>query len=170
MVGQRGSGSLFGGARIAVVGSGILLAVILALAGCSVASPKSSPAPATSGVPGAVPTSTSTPVPAYDPTGNASANLAYFVAIGHAKFSDHPDITGRTIVDDLVAAGFDKKAMEITPDKTSIGLQAWNIEFSVKLNGTCLIGQAGNVSFHAFATTVLASGHCLIGKTRKIDW
>jgi hypothetical protein len=97
-------------------------------------------------------------------------NLAYFNAIGRTKIGNHPSIQGKAIVDDLVAAGFDKKAMEITPDKTSIGLAAWNIEFSVKLNGTCLIGQAGNVGFNSFAAPLLASGKCLVGTTRKIDW
>jgi hypothetical protein len=152
-----------------VVGAAAALAV--ALTGCtpSAAAPNT-PRPS---VPAVSPSSTpSTPVaaPTYDPKGTASQNLAYFNVIGRTKIGNHPSIQGKAIVDDLVAAGFDKKAMEITPDKTSIGLAAWNIEFSVKINRTCLIGQAGNVGFNSFAAPLLASGKCLVGTTRKIDW
>jgi len=145
----------------------------LLLAGC-VAAPAPAPGPTTSvaasGSPTPAPTTTPVGAPVLQPDADAAANLPYFNVIGRAKFAKHPNITGRTIIDDLVAAGFVKKDMEITPDKTSIGLQAWNIEFSVKMKGTCLIGQAGNVSFHSFAAPLLASGKCLIGQTRKIDW
>lgn len=158
------------GARGVAV-AGVTAVVALTLAGCVLAAP--------SGVAGGDPTS-STPdptgtgspsgPPTYNAKGNAAANLAYFKLVGGKKIGPHPSITGKTIVKDLVAAGFDKKAMEITPDKTSIGLTAWNIEFSVKMNKTCLIGQAGNVGFNAFAAPLLASGKCLVGTTRKIDW
>jgi hypothetical protein len=60
--------------------------------------------------------------------------------------------------------------MEVTPDKTSIGLAAWNIEFSVKFGTSCLLGQAGNVGFQSAVVPVLATGKCLIGQTRAITW
>ena len=153
-----------------IIAACFALTAALALAGCS-----GDDAPVVSGaIPGANPTSTGSAVPnpiaTFDPKGNANDNLAYFEKIGGEKIGKHPNIKGKTIVNDLVAAGFDKAEMEITPDKTSIGLTAWNIEFSVRMKGTCLIGQAGNVGFNATVQPILATGKCLIGATRKIDW
>ena len=153
----------------ALVASTLALAAIFALAACE------DDAPVVQGpIPGATPsptgTATASPTAAFDPNGDANDNLAYFEKIGGEKIGSHPNITGRKIVDDLVAAGFSKSEMEITPDKTSIGLKAWNIEFSIRMKGTCLIGQAGNVGFNATVQPLLSTGKCLIGTTRKIDW
>jgi hypothetical protein len=157
------------GPRLAV---GVLLLVTsFGLAGCvqssSATKASASPAPAS---PMATPSATSTPMPVYDPGGTAAENLAYFNQVGHALLDHDEGADGRTIVNYFVAHGFDKKNMEITPDKTSIGLAAWNIEFSVKMNGTCLIGQAGNVKFQSTTAPVMSTGKCLIGLTRTINW
>jgi hypothetical protein len=148
----------------------------ITLAGC-VGSPSPAPTPlplppvATSTAtptPGA--TSTPSATPTFYPSGSAADNLAYFNAVGHALLDRNPNANGKSVVDWYVAHGFDKKAMEVTPDKTSIGLQAWNIEFSVNMNGSCLIGQAGNVGFQSTVQPLLATGKCLIGTTRPINW
>ncbi len=147
-------------------------AVVGALAGCMQGSPATpTVAPV---VPVPTPSGTSTPssVPTYDPNGTASDNLAYFNAVGHALLDNNPTASaqGQTIVNWFVTHGFDKKNMEVTPDKTSIGLAAWNIDFSVRFGKTCLLGQAGNVGFQSAVVPVLATGKCLIGQTRPIDW
>jgi hypothetical protein len=150
-----------------ILAAGIAACAVLALAACEDDSPVvSGPAPtvAPSG------TSTPNPIATFDPNGNAEDNLAYFQKVGHDKIGTHPDIMGKTIIDDLVAAGFNKSEMEITPDKTSIGLTAWNIEFAIRMKGTCLIGQSGNVGFNATIQPMLSTGKCLIDSTRKIDW
>jgi hypothetical protein len=159
-------------AAIVVVVAGLSIA----LAGC-VRSPSPAPTPlplppvaTPTGTPTPGATSTPSPTATFDPAGTAADNLAYFNAVGHALLDHHPNAQGKTIVDWYVARGFDKKAMEITPDKTSIGLEAWNIEFSVNMNGSCLIGQAGNVGFQSTVQPLLATGKCLIGQTRPIDW
>ncbi len=85
-------------------------------------------------------------------------------------FTKNPSAKGKAIIDHLASLGFAKDHMEVTPDKTAVGLDADNIEFSVKINKTCLVGQTGIVHFHAFAAPLLASNTCLIGKTRAIDW
>lgn len=77
---------------------------------------------------------------------------------------------GRAFIDALVAAGFDKAAMEVTPDETAIALDADNIQFSVRLGEDCLVGQYGNVGYNSAILPVLASGKCLVGITRTIDW
>jgi hypothetical protein len=139
-----------------------------ALAGCTSTAPSAKP----STVPTPVPGSSSSAVPVYNPTGTAKQNLAYFRLVGHALLDNNPSANahGKTIVNWFVSHGFDKADMQVTPDKTTIGLAAWNIEFSVKINGGCLIGQAGNVGFQSFAAPVLATGKCLIGDTRPINW
>jgi hypothetical protein len=127
------------------------------------------------GKPHAVPTpepSSTVVVPVYNSNGTAKQNLPYFRLVGHALLDNNASANshGKTIVDWFVAHGFQKAAMQVTPDKTSIGLDAWNIEFSVELNKTCLIGQAGNTGFQSFAAPLLATGKCLIGTTRTINW
>jgi hypothetical protein len=156
--------------RAALIAS-MLLSASVVLAGCVPAQtpPTRSAVTPTSSVP--TPTGTAAGVPVYKPNGSAAENLPYFKLVGHALLDHHESANGRTIIDWLVSHGFNKKDMEITPDKTSIGLDAWNIEFSVKMkDSTCLIGQAGNVNFRAFATTDVSTGKCLIGKTRTINW
>jgi hypothetical protein len=116
--------------------------------------------------------SSASAVPTYNANGTASDNLAYFDKVGHALLDNNPtaNAQGETIVNWFVAHGFNKQNMEVTPDKTSIGLAAWNIDFSVRFGKTCLLGQAGNVGFQSAVLPVLATGKCLIGQTRTIDW
>ena len=55
--------------------------------------------------------------------------------------------------------------MLVTADRTSIDLTPGSIQFSVLLNGSCLIGQWGKSAdgYHGEAATVLSTGNCLIG-------
>jgi hypothetical protein len=154
--------------RHAAVGISVTVLLATALAGCTSTAPSSRP----SMVPTPTPGSTGQTVPVYHPNGSAKQNLAYFRLVGHTLLDNNPSANahGETIVNWFVAHGFDKANMQVTPDKTSIGLAAWNIEFSVKINGGCLIGQAGNVGFQSFAAPLLATGKCLIGQTRPITW
>jgi hypothetical protein len=143
--------------------------LVVVLAGC-VQKPTPivtrTPVPTPSGSAGAA------AIPTYNPTGTAQDNLEYFDKVGHALLDNNPtaNAQGETIVNWFVAHGFNKSNMEVTPDKTSIGLAAWNIEFSVKFGNSCLLGQAGNVGFQSSVLPVLATGKCLIGQTRTIDW
>ena len=81
-------------------------------------------------------------------------------------------MAGRAYIDALVAAGFDKAAMQVTPDETTVHNPAETLMFSVKWGDQCLIGQVGPATGDP-ATAVVdvtADGLCLIGKTRPIDW
>jgi hypothetical protein len=147
----------------------LVVVLAAALTGCvqAPAAPTPVPVPTPSGT-----SSAAAAIPTYDPTGTAQDNLAYFDKVGHALLDNNPtaNAQGETIVDWFVAHGFNKSNMEVTPDKTSIGLAAWNIEFSVKFGNSCLLGQAGNVGFQSSVLPVLATGKCLIGQTRPITW
>ena len=142
--------------------------VAAALAGCVQNPPVSTP----SVVPTPQASSTNSSIPVYNPDGTAKQNLAYFDLVGHALLDNNPtaNAQGKTIVNWFVAHGFDKANMQVTPDKTSIGLAVWNIEFSVRMGNSCLIGQAGNTGFQSTVQRVLATGKCLIGTTRTINW
>jgi hypothetical protein len=142
---------------------------MLALAGCVPGEP--TPVPTQAG--------TEQPAPSASPTpeshelnleGTAGENLPYFNDVNRAWIKGGGATDGRSLIDNLVKAGFPKAAMEVTPDRTTVGAEADQIMFSVRMNGTCLIGQVGGGKYHGAAADLLATGSCLIGKTRPIDW
>jgi hypothetical protein len=77
---------------------------------------------------------------------------------------------GQQLVENLVAAGFAKADMEITPDATIGKEAAGSIQFSVRINGSCLVGQTGEAGYNALAAPLLGTGKCLVGTTRTIDF
>ena len=149
-----------------------VLVLAFALAGCappaptpSVKQPSAMP-PSTSATPG----QTVKPAPGYRPDGTAQANKAWFDAVNTKLFAANGGANGRAIVDSLVAAGFDKAAMQVTPDQTSVKGQVDSILFSVKIGDSCLLGQQGGGGYSSAVGAALKSGLCLVGKTRAIDW
>ena len=148
--------------RVGVVASAALLALVLA--GC-VDAPE--PAPTSTA------TETTAPVdetPEIDLDGNAVDNKDYFDLVNNELVAAAGALDGRAFIDNLVAAGYPKVDMEVTNDRTAINGAADNIQFSIRLNGTCLIGQYGNIGYDSIATSLLATGKCLVGATRPIDW
>jgi hypothetical protein len=147
-------------------------AIVVLLSGCSIPASDSSGTPTASAPPNSTsPTAEATADPiVLDSTGDAEVNLNYFILVSETLLGSAPDSGGREIIDALVAGGFDKTQMEVTPDTTAVGLDADNIQFSIRMNGDCLVGQSGNVGFHAVAAPLLATGNCLVGNTRAIDW
>ncbi|GAB3404873.1 hypothetical protein GCM10027515_17480 [Schumannella luteola] len=151
------------GIAIGSGGAAAALAVLL-LTGCTPSTPQPSTSPKPS-------SSSSAPAaPKLDPTGDADDNKAYFDSVNEKLVAAGGDLGGRTFIDTLVKAGFDKAAMEVTADTTAVGLKADNIQFSVKLGTTCLIGQYGNIGYHSTTALAMDTGKCLIGATRPIDW
>lgn len=153
--------------RNARAGLGAALAVLLALglAGC-VDAPEPQPRP--TGTPTAG--SEEPAPPELDLEGTAADNLAYFDLVNTTFIGGGVAIDGRAFIDNLVAAGFPKSDMEVTSDRTAINGAADNIQFAVRINGTCLIGQYGNVGYASTTADLLETGRCLVGQTRPIDW
>jgi len=152
----------------------VALVALLALSGCTSGSPAPAPAPVTTAPPAATvaPSPTSAPVPTLAPEGSASDNLPYFAQVVATVAAGSTPVSGRAYIDALAQAGFDKAAMQVTEDESTIGNPAESIEFSVRWGDQCLVGQVGP-SIGAPVTTVLpglSSGGCLIGQTRPIDW
>jgi hypothetical protein len=116
-------------------------------------------------------TSTPTAAATLSPGGTATQNKAYFSLVTERLLASNKTPTGREFIDNLVDAGFDKAKMQVTPDKTAIGLTADAIEFSVQFGSECLVGQKGEAfGFTAIVLPTLDTGTCLVGKTRTIDW
>jgi len=141
----------------------VALAAVLALVGCT---PATSPARTATAVATPTPTASAT----IDLSGNASQNLPYFDQVNKALIAKGGTLDGRAFIDNLVAAGYPKSAMEVTPDKTTVNLDADNIEFSVRLGSTCLVGEYGNIGYASTAQRIFSTGRCLAGTTRTIDW
>ncbi|RWZ52075.1 hypothetical protein ELQ90_07505 [Labedella phragmitis] len=140
------------------------LSIVAILAACTQApsDEKTAPAPATTA-----------PVPAVAlvPEGSAEDNKPFFDQV-NAATAQNEDAGGRDFVDALVASGFDKAAMEVTKDATTLGDRAESIQFSVRWGDSCLIGQFGPAvgGYHSTIQPALGTDRCLIGETRPIDW
>ena len=143
----------------------LVVALALTLAGC---------APETPTVPMPLPTSSPSASSSASaaPDTSAAGQKALFDSTNNATLTAAGGANpgGRAFVDALVAAGFDKAAMQLTPDKTAINLDADNIQFSVLIGADCLVGQYGNVGYQSTVLPVLSTGKCLVGTTRAIDW
>lgn len=119
------------------------------------------------------PTPTPTPTgPTLQPEGTAEDNLPLFDAVVQGVWAGAEQVSGRAYVDALVAAGFDKGAMQVTRDETTVGNPAETIMFSVRWGAQCLVGQVGPATGGAIAVVLpgLDDDACLVGLTRQIDW
>ena len=147
---------------LASVGAVLLLGS--ALAGCGptatpTATPK--PTPATS-----TPSASPTPdAPELIEGGTARQNLAYFDHVNQEQIATG-SVSGVAFVEALVAAGFAREDIEVTPDTTYVQA-ADSIMFAVRLGDSCLVGQyGGGIGYASTATDVLATGTCLVGTPR----
>lgn len=138
------------------------------LAGCSSGGPEPTPS-ATVTTP---PTEAPPPPPELRPDLSATENLAFFDSVNQAVVAADPNAGGRAFIDALVAGGFDKAAMQVTADRTTIDEPADSVQFSVSFQGECLVGQYGPKSggYHGAVRPMLGTGTCLVGQTRPIDW
>jgi hypothetical protein len=143
------------------------------LSGCAQPSPDPAPSTAAPSTPAVSPTPTPTSTePVLVPDGTAEDNLPLFTHVVETVWASADQVSGRAYIDALVAAGFDKSAMQVTNDLTTIGDPAESIQFSVLWGDECLIGQVGPATGEPVAVVIpaLAEGGCLIGNTRPIDW
>lgn len=148
----------------------LALAAAMLLASCAGASTAPNPGPS-SAAPSAssLPTADASPAPQLIPEGSAEQNLPYFDAV-NAEFLSGTNPGGRPIIDNLVAGGFDKSAMQVTADKTPRGEAVDSLQISVQLGNECLIGHIDGDGYVSTTGPALATGGCLVGTTRAIDW
>jgi hypothetical protein len=144
-------------------------AITVTLAACTTAPAKPAPAQSPASTHSATPSATAAPPLKFLAGGSAEDNLEYFDLV-NTTLLEGGNPGGRAIVDNLVAAGFDKTAMQVTADRTPLGSDVDSLQFSVKLGDECLVGQADAGGYVSVVVAALASGGCLVGNTRTIDW
>src|ERR1700712_3295285 len=127
---------------VAPVAVAMLAAGVLAGCVASKPTPTYTPTATSSGTASAAPAG-----PAINLAGTAAQNQAYFDSVNQKFIAAGGDLSGRPFIDNLVAAGYQKVNMEVTPDRTAVDLAADNIQFSIRFGTTCLIGQYGNVGY-----------------------
>ncbi len=152
----------------AVFGLALLAITITA---CTAETP--APAPTRTATAPATPSTPATPsAPALVPEGSAEENLPLFAQIVAEVWAGAEPTAGRAYVDALAAAGFDRSAMQLTPDESTVGNPAESIQFSVRWGQECLVGQVGPATGEPVTAVLpgLADGGCLVGRTRPIDW
>lgn len=158
-------------ASVRTIAACVAVLAMTGLVGCTSAPPESpTRQPAGQSSP-ARPSASATPEPAPEliPGGTADDNLAYFDHV-NAAFLAGGNPGGRAIIDNLVAAGFDKAAMELTADRTPLGSEVDSVQFAVQQGDDCLIGQADADGYTSTVAPTLGAGGCLVGNTRPIDW
>jgi hypothetical protein len=148
-----------------------LVVAAIALAGCTPEAPE----PTSSATPSPTRTTatpTPTPTPTFDPEGSAEDNLPVFSDVVEEVWASGDRGLGRSYIDGLVAVGFDKAAMQVTQDLSTVGNPAESIEFSVLFDEKCIVGQVGTTIPEPVSVVmpVLPGGLCLVGATRPIDW
>lgn len=161
-----------GRTRASLWAVGVLALVTSAalLAGCAPQAPGSPPSQSATSAARPSASATPEPAPALVPDGTALQNKAYFDSVNRALIAANNSATGRAIIDSLVAAGFDKANMQLTPDKTTINSAADSVLFSVRIGDSCLLGQRSGAEYVSSVQKALQSGACLVGQTRPIDW
>lgn len=146
---------------------------MLLACGLAACAPATQPPPSTpeTTAPGESPQPDSTAAPALVPDGTAGENLPYFDAVNRGVLAENSDAMGMDFINALVDAGFDKSAMEVTEDYSTVGNRAESIQFSVHWNDQCLIGQNGDAvgGYHSVVMDALDSGTCLVGNTQTIE-
>ncbi len=106
------------------------------------------------------------------PYASAEVNQEYFDWVNLTLLQQNEAPTGEDFVNALVAAGFEKSAMELTDDETAVGLDADSIQFSVLWNNECLVGQfgVGSAGYRSAVLEPVTVSTCLVGQTRPINW
>lgn len=157
--------------RVALAGV-LAVAVGMLGSGCAPGAPMPVPTytPVTNPAAPATSTAAAPADPVLRPGGSALANREFFTFVNSRFFAAQGKSDGRSIVDNLVTAGFTKRDMDVTPDETSIGVPADSIIVSVRIKSSCLIGQFAASGYSDTIAPVLGTGGCLVGATRPIDW
>ncbi|QNA92577.1 MULTISPECIES: DUF6993 domain-containing protein [unclassified Microbacterium] len=147
------------------------VAALVLLSGCTSAEPSVSASPTSAVSPSPAPSAPAGPV--LVPDGTAEENLPLFTAIAEGVWATDQRGSGRAYIDALIGAGFDRGAMQVTQDRSTVGNPAESLQFSVRWGETeCLVGQVGPSTGQVVTTVLpqLAEGRCLVGTTRPIDW
>ncbi|MET0726352.1 MAG: hypothetical protein ABWY36_08375, partial [Leifsonia sp.] len=142
-------------------------AIALAVTACGSPSPSPSKSPSPSPT-SSTPTATPVEAPVLRPLLSADENKEFFDYVAAGVIAANSSAGGRDFIDALVAGGFDRTQMQVTPDRTAVDLAADSVQWSVLFQGECLIGQYGPASggYHGVLVAPTGQGTCLVGETR----
>lgn len=154
------------------------LAVAALLAGCTASTPPeptaSTPvappsASAEPGGPSGEPEPGSDPDPELVPDGSDADNAPFAQAVVQ-RAADAADgsLTRNAIAAALADAGFAADALEVTPDRTPLGLEVDVISFAVRIGDDCIVGELRSGAATATTASVLGTGRCLVGSDASI--
>jgi len=148
--------------------------ILIAVGGCTAVTPEPlATRTAATATPAPTPTPTPTATPTADPTlvegGTAGQNRPYLEFVITRELLNTPQPSSLFLVDTLVAAGFDRAALQVTEDTTRVGDPADSILFSVLINEQCLLGQVAQGAVTTELADVLGTGRCLVGRTLSLD-
>ena len=150
----------------AALACALAVASVVLLAGCTTPSPE--PSHSASAPASQRPTPTPTPTPDPEPVldGTAEQNQEFFDFVNEELIESGTALNGAAFIGNLEAHGYQRAAMEVTPDTTAIGVAADNIVFSIRFADSCLLGQWGNIGYTSLVTDIPSTGRCIIGTPR----
>jgi hypothetical protein len=142
------------------------LVAALALVGCAPVGPQPSP-PASDAPPlsPVAPSATETAPSEAEAAPAADPELDAF----RAALDGHSPADPDALVAAVVAAGFDRAAIERTQELDSLGKPVTFLEIAVLLGESCLIGQVGDGEPLALRSAALGGGRCLVGDVIALD-
>ena len=110
---------------------------------------------------------TADPAAAFVPGGTAEENLPIFTKVVVDQWAAGSGVNSTAYIDALVATGFDITAMETTSSTTTLGSDVESLQFSVLIQGSCLVGQVGASTGDPIAVILpeLKDGGCLVSVT-----
>ncbi|MFN3708117.1 DUF6993 domain-containing protein [Microcella sp.] len=152
-----------------------LMIVPLLLAGCTPVTDTDPPgtglpAPTATVNPTAPGTVPDEPDPEFVDGGDASDNAPFAQFVVEQLAESHGERPASAqVADVLVANGFDRALLEVTPDRTPLGLPTDVISFAVRFADECIIGEVRGVEVTTAVAPVLATGRCLVGSDASID-
>lgn len=97
----------------------------------------------------------------------ADAGLDRFRAVARSVVERHTEPGGMDFVRALEADGWRRAQLQVTADRTSVGLDVPAVQFSALEDGSCLIGQYGDAGLRVQRAAPV-DGACLIGDTRDL--
>ncbi|RZT59292.1 hypothetical protein EV140_1896 [Microcella alkaliphila] len=163
--------------RTALAGALVAVAALIT-AGCTPSSPTDPPSTAaplptstaSPGEPGGPDVDPSEPAPEFVEGGSAADNAPFarfVVQQGADAVGERP--SSAQVADALSTGGFDRAALEVTADRTPLGMATDVISFAVRIDDDCIIGEVRGTAVTTTVVPALATGRCLVGADASID-
>lgn len=107
--------------------------------------------------------------PTLRPEGSAAESRELFDSANRGVIERRDAPARQDFVAGLVAAGFERDAIEATRDVTTLGNEAESVQIAVRWGDECLVAQYDppDGGYTSTVADTLSSGHCLLGDTPR---